>query len=353
MKWYKRFSSFSSTPEVFRISPLAHLVYTVICDMTAGFDCDGLLPAKYIDDCEYLAHKLHMRLVPEPEYEAMKTSNLDIGMLHVTHSALLSRCVQQLCDTGLLSPDILDEQKVYKVPGFTSDNVAYLSDSTVRQRKHREKTEKNVTHTALPSRSVTHTALLSHLEEKRREEKENKENIVADATNEKPTKRKKAASKEENPRIESLKTALAGAWLKEKGSAYAYLATRDNRALKSLIGLYTSEEILECWTLGIKGKGWQSCTDFAELFRKFGVFQSLRAEVLKTEQKSKADADRIRQMTEFQEWIIADKLAPSSDEEAAKWDAYIEYYKTKQQARFIRARELLWQPGGGNGTATY
>jgi hypothetical protein len=198
----------------------------------------------------------------------------------------------------------------------------------------------------------THGGLTAGREGKGEERNGKEKNTTADASlggSEKPKKARNRQTSADGERIKSLTMALAASWQRLKGSRYAHLGAKDVQGLKRLIGSFSDSEIIACWEIGIQRSDFVSCADFGELAYKFNRFQSLKAETLKAEQKAQAEAEQERQFYEFQEWCIADKLVPANEEEAKKWDAYIEYYKTKQQAKFIRARELLWQPGGDDG----
>lgn len=243
--------------------------------MAAGVDCDGQLEAKHIDDHEYLARRLNSRLVSEAEFQDMGASNPDIGMMNVTHSALLSRCVQQLILVGLLRVEMVDTSKVYVVPGFTKDNHGYLSNSTVRQRNYRQKSEKDVTHAALPSRSVTHAALASRLEEK--EEKE-REDIVAVATSKKTRKAKTEETDEAKERRKSLIKALEASFSNVRGQPYGFQGAKDGNALKWLIANSDDSEILRRFEAGLKLEKWPRIDSIAQLRSNWNSLAALPAQ---------------------------------------------------------------------------
>lgn len=282
MKWYKRYPEFSRSPEVFHISPLAHLVYTVLCDLAAELDCEGVLAEKYVNDASFLARRLNIRLVTPEQIELLGATHDDVLLGHVTHEALLSRCVTQLCAVGLLRENrakVGDQGVVYEIPGFTADNQKYISDGTLRQRKHRKESD-NVTHAALPSVTVTHEALLSRQEENRREEKrkEKKQKKANALSPEKPTTSEQPSESSEKEKTDkreavevykSLKTALEASYKQKRGEDYLFAHGKDGNALKRLIGHFKPEAILERWERGLGFQGFHQINSVAELYSKW------------------------------------------------------------------------------------
>ena len=282
MKWYKRYPEFSRSPEVFHISPLAHLIYTVLCDLTAELDCEGVLSAKYVTDSAFLARRLNMRLISLEEIERLGASHDDVLLGRVTHAALLSRCVTQLCAVGLLREKRSKEGDVcvaYEIPGFTADNQKYISDGTLRQRKYRESKD-DVTHEALYSVTLTHEALLSRQEEKRTEEKrKEKKQKKADALspqkpatsepNSESSEKEKTAKAKPESSYQSLKTALEASYKQKYGEDYPFLHGKDGNALKRLIALYEPNLILRRFEQGLDAEGYLKVTGIADLLSKW------------------------------------------------------------------------------------
>lgn len=275
MKWYKRYPEFSRSPEVFHISPLAHLIYTVLCDLTAELDCEGVLAEKYITDSAFLARRLNMRLISLEEIERLGASHDDVLSGRVTHAALLSRCVTQLCTVGLLREKRSKEGDVcvaYEIPGFTADNQKYISDGTLRQRKHRESKD-NVTHEALHGVTLTHEALLSRQEEKRIEEKriDKKQKKPKALSPEKPA----TSAKSEKPStsgfdFKALTARLTAIFEEVRGQKYLHSGEKDGVAL-SRLSKFEPDEIAKRWRRGLEEKvnPWLQVNTFAQLAHKF------------------------------------------------------------------------------------
>lgn len=282
MKWYKRYPEFSRSPEVFHVSPLAHLIYTVLCDLTAELDCEGVLAEKYVTDSAFLARRLNMKLISLEEIELLGASHDDVLLGRVTHVALLSRCVTQLCAVGLLREKRAKEDDVcvaYEIPGFTADNQKYISDGTLRQRKHRELKD-DVTHEALHSVTVTHAALRSRQEQKRTEEKrKEKKQKKADAlspqksatskSNPESSEKEKTTEAKPESSYQSLKTALEASYKQKYGEDYPFLHKKDGSALKRLIGLYEPNLILRRFEQGMSSEGYLKVTGIADLLSKW------------------------------------------------------------------------------------
>ena len=275
MKWYKRYPEFSRSPEVFHISPLAHLIYTVLCDLTAELDCEGVLAEKYVTDAAFLARRLNMRLLSLEQLELLGASHDDVLLGRVTHEALLSRCVTQLCEVGLLREKRSKEPNVgavYEIPGFTSDNQKYISDGTLRQRKHRESKD-DVTNSALQSVTLTHEALLSRQEEKRIEEKR------IDKKQKKPKalspKKPATGAESEKPStpgfdFKTLTARLMAIFEEVRKQKYLHSGEKDGVAL-SRLRKFEPDEIARRWRRGLEEKAnpWLQVNTFAQLAQKF------------------------------------------------------------------------------------
>lgn len=261
MLWYKRYASLSVGREIFSISPLAHLIYTVASDMMARAGKGGTIRAEDLDSPEYLARMCNLRLASlEDIQHAILSDSKDrkavlTGALTDPESLMgaLSECVK----VGLIKQKTVENESVYVIEGFTDDNPFFLPPETVKKRKQREIASVSG---SVPGQYGDSPGTVPGKREKREREKERKkekrEKLVAKATGE------KCAHK-------SLTDKLVEAYEQIRGSKYLHQKGKDGVAVKDLLSIATEEEILVRWRKGLNATGWHNVSTFAQLRQKW------------------------------------------------------------------------------------
>lgn len=272
MKWYKRFSDFSLSREAFTISPLAHLVYNVICDTVARSGEEGELPAVDIDSPSYLARLCNLTLTTPGELDALWTSKegrRQILTVAVTDAESLLFAVGQCVKVGLLSRLQRETGDAYVVEGFTDDNPIFLNPETRKKRRQRENQEKTGT---VPGHTGDSTGQSrARGEERRREEKRKEKKLTGQAQQKKakarkPQKPAKPAEQVEPGRFQSLLRALESHYSNVRGVPYGFQGGKDGSALKALIGRFNDDLILQAWKRGlVESNPFRNVSTIAEL----------------------------------------------------------------------------------------
>ncbi len=266
MKWYKRFSDFSLSREAFTISPLAHLVYSVICDTVARTGEEGELCAIDIDSPSYLARLCNLRLTTPGELEALwasKHGRREVLTVSVTDAESLSFAVGQCVKVGLLSRLQRESGDVYVVEGFTEKNPIFLNPETRKKRKQRENQEKTGT---VPGHTWDSTGQpRSRGEKKRGEEKRREKKSIVD---EKPSTVAKTESQETSP-IKELTSRLTAAFSEVRKEAYLHQGAKDAVALKRILS-FDAAEVERRWRRGLsEADRWLNISTFAQLAQKW------------------------------------------------------------------------------------
>jgi hypothetical protein len=281
MKWYKRFSDFSLSRQAFEISPLAHLVYSVLCDTVARSGENGELLAADIDDPSYLARLCNMQLL-SPEVidlylESTPEQRESVLNLKVCSVETLQKALKECVRIGLIKRTKLENVELYVIDGFTKDNPIFLNPESVKKRKHRGKFQESGT---VPGHGVDGTGQPpSRREEKRREKKIKEKKQKADALspqkpatsepNSESSEKEKMAKARPESSYQSLKTALEASYKQKYGEDYPFLHKKDGSALKRLIALYEPNLILRRFEQGLDAEGYLKVTGIADLLSKW------------------------------------------------------------------------------------
>lgn len=221
MKWYKRYSDFSGGPKAFKISPLAHLVYTVLCDKVALSGRDGRLPVEFIDDTEYLAKACNISLASEDKIRAVfirdnagtvpgQYQYSDVLSGTVTTISALSGAVRECLDMGFFRHVEYENKAYYLFDGFCENNPTFVNPESLRKKEARKNKSLKNHHNLKAEESPGNVPgqsgnVPARIEENRREEIKKEIYSVADATSDIDSKEKAPVQAKIE---ESLKTTL-------------------------------------------------------------------------------------------------------------------------------------------------
>lgn len=223
MKWYKRYSDFSGGPKSFKISPLAHLVYTVLCDKVALSGKDGRLPVEFIDDTEYLAKACNILLASEDEIRALfvrdnggtvpgqhRYSHVLSGA--VTTISALSGAVRECLDMGFFRRVEYENKTYYLFDGFCENNPSFVNPESLRKKESRKNKSLKTHHEFKAEESPGNVPgqsgnVPTRIEENRREEIKKETYVVSSETPESVSDKKQKGSEDEEKQ-KALKTAV-------------------------------------------------------------------------------------------------------------------------------------------------
>lgn len=284
-------SGFSSSRTAYKLTPFAHLIYTVLCDTVALSGDDGLLPVATVDDAEYLARLCNMKLLTDEQMDKLFVRGQsgtvrDYPVLSgtVTTRIMLARARNECIELGLFHRVEISGDAFYEFTGFTDENPAFLNPETLRKKNYRKNKgleESTLSELSVDSPGQSGTVRdgpgLSRLEEKRREEKRKEDPVASE--NEATLQTAKAAPKEkktrnrlspeEAARRKSLITALEALFSRFMGSPYTWGGGRDFEALKRLMAQHADPVILLRWERGLLAEGWLHTSTIAQLALKF------------------------------------------------------------------------------------
>jgi hypothetical protein len=272
MKWYKRFSDFSLSRQAFEISPLAHLVYSVLCDTVARSGENGELLAADIDDPSYLARLCNMQLlsseVIDLYLESTPEQRESVLNLKVCSVETLQKALKECVRIGLIKRTKPENVELYVIDGFTKDNPVFINPESVKKRKHRGKFQKSGT---VPGHGVDGTGQPPSRREEKREEKKIKEKKPKALSPKKPA----TGAESEKPStlgfdFKALTNRLMDIFQEVRGQKYLHGGAKDMLALDRL-RKFEPDEIAKRWRRGLEEKvnPWLQVNTFAQLAHKF------------------------------------------------------------------------------------